>query len=562
MPTALSKLATSLEGVGHVLRDRSLGVPPYQRSYAWGREQVEAFWWDLRSAFDAEAPDYFLGTIVLTSRNGSGRATVIDGQQRLATTTMLFTAIRDEFFRRDDRYRAGVVEADYVAGRELRSAELTPRVTLNAEDDAFFRSWVLAHPDERGECDDHLPASNRRLKSAYELLYQLLREHIDAAGPTWADTLIRWIDLLEYQARVITVEVSNDADAFLIFETLNDRGLDLTVADLLKNYLFGLARDDLGKVQRAWVSTLETLETSAVEETLTTFLRHYWSSLYGATRERELYRRLKETIRTTEAAVSFSIAMDEVAPMYAGLLNANHPVWERWPGVHPEVESLLRLGLEQNRPLALAAMQRFSDDELRRLLRALVSWSVRGLVVGGIGGGTTERAYAEAATRISSGEVATTPEVLEHLSPIVPSDDEFSRAMSTVRVNKTRLARYYLTALARCEQAHSADAGYFTHAAQEAWSLQLALPRRADLAEWERFGSEDLGQWANRLGNQFVTPSNAGLPADSGLGRAVALAASGAPVPVTVGAWTVDPIAQRHEAMAKMAPQVWPRLPD
>jgi hypothetical protein len=490
------------------------------------------------------------------------RATVIDGQQRLATTAMLFAAIRDEFLNRGDDYRAAVVEADYVAGRELRSAQLTPRVTLNAEDDVFFRSWVLAHPENRGIVSETVPASNRRLKIAYELLSRLLREHIDAAGPTWDDALIRWIDLLEYQARVITVDVSNDADAFLIFETLNDRGLDLTVADLLKNYLFGLARDDLATVQRAWLSTLETLETSAVEETVTTYLRHYWSSLYGATRERELYRRLKDTIRTRTAALSFAGAMDEVAPLYAGLLNSTHPIWDRWPGIRPEVDSLLRLGLEQNRPLALAAMQRFDDDELARLLRALVTWSVRGLIVGGIGGGTTERAYAEAATKINSGDIDDTAQVLEQISPIVPSDDEFVRDMGAVRVNKSSLARYYLTALAQYERGPGSAAAYVTNASQEEWSLHLALPRRADPDEWAHFGAEDLGRWANRLGNQFVTHASQAVTGNSGSQRAIALAKVGAPVPVDVQEWTTQSVERRHEIMAEVAPKVWPRLPD
>src|SRR5438067_2488201 len=120
MRTALSKIDTDLEGIGHVLRDRTLTVPRYQRSYSWFLEQVEAFWWDLRSAFTADPPEYFLGTIVLTSQPDN-RATIIDGQQRLATAAMLFTAIRDEFVRRGDEYRAAVIERDYVASRELKS---------------------------------------------------------------------------------------------------------------------------------------------------------------------------------------------------------------------------------------------------------------------------------------------------------------------------------------------------------------------------------------------------------------------------------------------------------
>jgi uncharacterized protein DUF262 len=558
MPSSLSKLSTSLEGIGHVLRDKPLGVPAYQRSYAWGVEQVETFWWDLRSVLDSKRPDYFLGTIVYTAANGKG-ATVIDGQQRLATTMMLFTVVRDEFLSRGDKYRAAVVEGDYIASRELRSAELIPRVTLNAEDDEFFRSWVLAHPGQRAEVDD-LPASNRRLKHALELLRGLLSDQLAAAGPTWEDTLVQWIDLLEYQARVIAVEVSDDADAFLIFETLNDRGLDLTVADLLKNYLFGLARDDVSEVQAAWVSVLETLETSATEETLTMFLRHYWSSLYGATRERELYSRLKSQIRTPAAALSFMEALDEAAPFYAALLNSSHPAWEQWEGLQAEAETFLRLGLERNRPMVLAAMQKFEIAEFRLFLRALIGWLVRGLIAGGLAeGGVAERRFAEIGTRINAGELTDTAGVFEDLSPLIASDREFIDSFRSARVNRTHLARYLLAAMARAENG-AAEPGLISDAEQDEWVLHLGLPRRAQLGLWPGFPEEEIGPFANRLGNQFVLPRSTSLPEDP-VERSVVIASSGSPVTASVERWSADAVQERQDQMAEMAVSIWPLMP-
>lgn len=559
MAGSLAKLATSLEGIGHVLRDRPLGVPPYQRSYAWGKEQVETFWWDLRTALNAESPDYFLGTIVYTSGNGQP-ATVIDGQQRLATATMLFTAIRDEFFRRDDTYRAGVVEKDYVASLDLKSAELTPRVTLNRDDDEFFRSWVLAHPDDRPPTTDDLSASNRRLKDALELLTKLLGEHLTSVGPTWEDTLLRWIDLLEYQARVIALEVGDEADAFLIFETLNDRGLDLTVADLLKNYLFGLSRNDVSRVEAAWLSVLETLDTSATEETLTMFLRHYWSSLHGATRERELYFRLKQEIRTRSAAVSFTEALDIASPYYAGLLNSSHPIWETWPGIQATSETFLRLGLERSRPMVLASMEHLDVEEFSRFLRSLINWLVRGLIAGGVvEGGVAESSFAEAATKISAGELTRTEQILETLTDIIPSDRQFEEEFRTTRVNRTRLARYYLICLMRAADGDS-EAALVTDALEDEWSLHLALPRRARADEWEGFPEDSIGQLANRLGNQFLLGRDAELP-DAPEDRAVAIAEEGSPISAERDQWSAEAVSARQAQLAGLAPKAWPLLP-
>jgi len=65
------------------------------------------------------------------------------------------------------------------------------------------------------------------------------------------------------------------------------------------------------------------------------------------------------------------------------LLSDSHDYWDSLGStVKGNVETLLRLGLEQNRPLLLAVLQYFTDAEKKKLLKSLVSWSVRGLVVG------------------------------------------------------------------------------------------------------------------------------------------------------------------------------------
>jgi uncharacterized protein with ParB-like and HNH nuclease domain len=132
------RIDTEVEGIGRVLRDRPLAVPKYQRSYAWDKEHVEAFWSDLRAAMRGADREYFLGSIVLTP-GPDARMVVIDGQQRLATTTMLLAAIRNYFLELGDEDRATVMERDYIASRSLRTAELEPRLQLNSDDSNFFK---------------------------------------------------------------------------------------------------------------------------------------------------------------------------------------------------------------------------------------------------------------------------------------------------------------------------------------------------------------------------------------------------------------------------------------
>lgn len=130
----LSPVDISLEGIGHVLRDRRLEVPPYQRGYSWGQDEVAEFWWDLKASFVSSNPQYFLGTVVLAQEGGTGRSTIIDGQQRLTTTSLLLLAVRNEFFRRKDVSRGEVIERDYTVAFDLKSGETVSRLLLNSDD--------------------------------------------------------------------------------------------------------------------------------------------------------------------------------------------------------------------------------------------------------------------------------------------------------------------------------------------------------------------------------------------------------------------------------------------
>ena len=398
-----TKIGFGLDAMGHVLEDRALGVPIYQRSYSWTKDEIDDFRNDLANAFGQPDPEYFLGTIVLSAEGTAGRLTVVDGQQRLATTTMLLAAIREEFRDRGDANRAGIIQGRFLAKADLTSGTDVPRLRLNSEDDHFFQDLVVTPTDPP-------PVAQRGSHRLIELALQSLRAFVTAAatsvGAEWEQRLLAWVKFIEDALLAIVVVVPTESDAFLIFETLNDRGADLTIADLLKNYLFGRAGSQLDPVRDRWVASLGALEMSAENTTFVTFLRQYWSSKHGATRERELYKGIKGRVVTEGQAVDFADELQKAARLYAALLNPEHEFWANLgTGTKRALEKLLRLDLEQIRPLLLAGMQHFPDGEVKKLIRAAVAWGVRGLVVGGIGGGTYERRYCDAAVKIRAGDI-------------------------------------------------------------------------------------------------------------------------------------------------------------
>lgn len=551
----------ALCGIATELKERLLSVPAYQRSYAWTADEIGEYWVDLSGAFSANVPEYFLGTIVLTkSSSASERKTIIDGQQRLATTSILLAAIREEFKSRDDPIRAKIVQDTYLSTSDLATAKEIARLTLNSEDAYFFEQRVI-----NGETSIHpLKRSHKLILHALQFFAAAVHKVADDAGVAWAQRLTEWANFLEQRVKAVVLEVPTDVDAYLIFETLNDRGADLTIADLLKNYLFGRAGSQLDAVRDGWMMVLGALEISAENALFTTFLRHYWSSFHGAVRERELYRNIKDHIATETQVVQFIGEILSGASLYAALIGSGQDYWDDFPGtVRENVETLHRLDLEQNRPLLLAALQHFTDPEKRTLLKSLVAWSVRGLIVGGIGGGTAEKAYCSAAVKIRRGEIKTTVELLAELSPIVPSDSDFEDAFAVARVPKAKLARYYLIAL-ESKKGGQQEPEFVPNSNEDQVNLEHVLPKRALAGDWQQFDSDERRGFVHRLGNLALLQKGPnGRIGNKAFGvKKPILKQSEFSLTAEIGSesdWTKTSITQRQKRLAQLAVKVWPR---
>lgn len=557
-------ISFDLDAIGHVLSDRLLVVPAHQRPYSWLEEQVSAFWSDLLEAVNTGRPEYFLGTIVLTPDQSTAKSSIIDGQQRLATTTLLLAAFRNALVSGGLVDDAQTVSGKFLATRELGATSPEPRLVLNSEDENFFRSLVVSTEPSQ-TVRPQAPDSHDRILEAFSALTSRVSGLVDQEGGNWPGVVYRWVDYLEKRVQVIVAEVSNEADAFLIFETLNDRGLDLTVADLLKNHLFRLSGGRIETVKRAWLNAEGAVEQAGEREPFISFLRHYWSSSYGLVRERELYKEIRNRIGTEQQAVDFAEALHDASFYYAALLSRSHEFWaELGSGSRADVETLLRLRLEQSRPLLLAAMQYFPKPELRKLLKALISWSVRILVAGRAGGGQTETAYSNAAVAIRRGQIKDTNELFLKIEHVVPTDDEFQGAFRVAQPI-SRVARYYLLALEAAER-NQTEPELVPNSDEDQVNLEHILPRNFVRGDWPAFDPNEAAQWAARLGNLVLLrrAQNQKIGNRPFTEKKPILAGSDLKLTHMIGTipdWTPEAIAERQAALAKQAPRTWPRKP-
>ncbi|MDQ3625304.1 MAG: DUF262 domain-containing protein, partial [Verrucomicrobiota bacterium] len=136
-------------GIGEVITRYRLRVPLHQRQYAWTEKEVREFFTDIGGAIQKAA--YFLGTIVLTGGSESAVKDVSDGQQRLATTVILLSAIRDYYHKAGEMNRVKSIENSFLFTYDDDTAELEPKLTLNSDDNHFFGSAILPSPEDRAD---------------------------------------------------------------------------------------------------------------------------------------------------------------------------------------------------------------------------------------------------------------------------------------------------------------------------------------------------------------------------------------------------------------------------
>ena len=557
MPTAVRRIDSHARSVGEVLRSPlSYRVPVYQRDFAWTDEEIETIWEDLLRSFEEDQGEYFLGAIVLSRVDDEKVREVVDGQQRLVALSMLFGIISREWGRRDEENRMLGVFRDYLGTEDRRTGDTNPKLTLNANNDFTFHKIVVQGKQLGSSERQTLNYSNRLIATAYDRLRKQFENWLKGQH----DQESALIDVEEYLANntnLIVIDVDNDADAFTIFETLNGRGLDLAVSDLVKNYLFSKSAGRINQFQSAW-GEIALLVGS---EHVTQFLRHYWLSRYtGVVRERDLYRALRQEVRGVTKARKTMEELRGSSSLYAALLNPENPAWsQHTPDARSYLEALITFSVTQYRPVALAAMETLDHSAVTEILRVLMITSFRYTVVSGLGTGNLERIYAAAALSIRNGGCHSAKQLFSQLRQIYVDDDKFCADFSSSSFSKAPIARYVL---GQINDHMEGDPEHTVAESSGRITLEHIMPKHRG-SEWASVNDEKAEQAVDQIGNLTLLEKgkNRGI-ANAGFStkRKKAFDQSSLCLNkqlVNRSSWTVASIKQRSADLAKIAANIW-----
>ncbi|MFI6603523.1 DUF262 domain-containing protein [Nonomuraea sp. NPDC050536] len=441
--------------LAHLLSDRLLNVPKFQRGYAWEESNIQEFLEDLRSA-RSESQPYFMGTIVLAADNNDpGRQIVVDGQQRLTTTAILITAIRDllQEFGKEDSARE--IDKLYLKTFDLEEEDIVVRLKLGQDNLNTYEELL------RGQ-----PVSN--LKDPLYECYRICMKYLIEIAPTTRNyrDLVSIVTQLERNVQVLLAVASGLPEAYVIFETLNDRGADLTTADLLKNYLFSQSKDFHDNVMQQWTRIAAPFKDKP--EDLVKFIRYEHSSRAGKVTTRKLYKVIQGDIGRGPTRVrEYVKRLERNLEYYSALREPDSELWGR---INVDVrDSLLafrRFGFESSTPLLIAALANWDLTKASKLINRIAAWSVRAWFAGRLGGGTAEEVFCEAAKGMSEGAVNSQADVFEIVRKIVPDDKEFKRAFMGYGPIQPGRAKYLLSQI---ERQHELALGLNAEAAVD-WS--------------------------------------------------------------------------------------------
>jgi len=500
-------------GIGKLLTENRFFVPTHQRDYRWNEDRVKKLWDDLTEAIERKDKFYFIGLMVFM-RELDEKLRVLDGQQRLATTIIIFSAIRAWFGTVEavagNRNEATDIQRDFIGRSDYGESDVQPKLALNLNNNDRFQRYVVRGSPlsevkkERATLSKNAP--NFDLLNAIVYCHERVAEIATKAADENAakEYLTTLIKFLRDSVVVVRLTVPSQSNAFRVFETLNDRGLDLSAVDLIKNYLFGLAHDTspnmLQQVEHRWSQL--THELTDVKEA--DFLKVYWTSRYGRTQLDDIFDAVRAEINTGSLAEELTVDLLEASEHFVALDSPDDAVWSPYsPKTRDRIRALALLDSKQVRPVIVAAIKRFSVVEFERLLWLLEVVTVRWQLIGGKRTGAIEINCANLAERIWKRAVTTAAEARKALDSIYTSDLDFAAAFKTKEGLPNNKATYILKRIEIEERQRVFKSEAKELSPDQYLTLEHILPKSPG-DEWSKETNDDENLTADctlRLGN-------------------------------------------------------------
>jgi len=506
-------------------------IPDFQRNFAWEDRQISEFWDDLLFTISHPRSSHFVGSVILLNDGREERAQIIDGQQRITTIIMTYAILRDFVVANENATlqpeSAGAMPINVLFHLEqLLFAEGFPRFEANAQVKKRFLDCVLRDPvsdPARSKFKKSEQSDTLRLRKAYWQLQELIASYLDQHGGQDPTNRLRsaWeiTRALSQRLVILRIDCEDQLEAIGVYMTLNNRGLGLTPADLLKSLIMkhlgsGLFGQKLKEQNNLVIDSWNELVEIVGESRLNQFLRHYLL-VYGppgeSVREKDIFRFFQQMIegstRLTEAEVRARaedtfLDLQRVSSIYGHLLEPDNSGFNKETTFR--IKSLNEL-MDSHRVFLIAAFdaasaaQSSNFDELVRMVDILSTrW-----ILAGENAQLLENFFQAMSRRILDRKLTLdvkTAEVLEQFKLQCPTD-----AIVTNRLRESTfsipLARFILSRINEVLHHHM---GVIDYAAQKV-NVEHIAPQSASDFWFASLGLDPNDQNANVLYKEMIS---------------------------------------------------------
>ena len=294
-------------------------MPIYQRPYAWDKERVEQLWYDMLEAYknnlldDTIDKNYFLGSVVVVDKEK--HQDVVDGQQRLTTLTILFCTLRDLNIFSEDDEQINILK-DSI--QDFRKKKQRLKLTTHSNNQALFEETIINGIDFTKSKKDI--KNNRFLQTAY-YFKNLISKVQDKKAEDYTESLTKFINFIFNRTTMIKVVCYDENFAIKLFSVLNDRGLDLTPADIIKAYLMESLVDNEIKLQ-SFIEVWKQIESiiGFTDEKMEGLLNLYLYYLITQNPKKSLQDELKQQFKGKDSQ-KIILNIKQFAENYSDIIN-------------------------------------------------------------------------------------------------------------------------------------------------------------------------------------------------------------------------------------------------
>ncbi len=457
----------------------------------------EKLWLDLLQIFNNNDENvHYMGSIVLQASDTDKTFYVIDGQQRLVTISIIILAclkIIEKFSTDEDKERITLIRDIYLGNKDGVSLSYSSKLTLNSQNDDFYKSYLnqLREPINVSKLND----SDRLMYEAFQYFYAEIKNESFAVSSV---DIYKFIDnIIGDKLFFIQISVDDEMSAYTVFETLNDRGTELTTSDLLKNYIFSLIQNkiDIDEIDRQW----NELTSSIGMKKMPQFIRYYINSTSKLIRSERLFKEIRATISNDKEAFQLLNNLNRSADLYIALDEPENELWIGSKDIQKVIEELSLFNAEQHKSLMMSAYFNLDKAEFLKVLRIVRTIVFRYTIIASFNTNELEKQYNNAAVKISNKVITTASEVFKELRSIYVNDEDFkalfaTKPFDTRNTKQKKIVKYILSSIEN--QLFKKEYNVMDANA----TVEHILPEHAGV-EWENEFTDNIDSAKYRLGN-------------------------------------------------------------